>query len=108
VVATSTTTLAQATALRAGSEAVGGKLNWDYLEGSARELQQVVVLAGGRSVVRLTGTEPSAERILIELPRAGMAHLATHGFFADKSFRSVMQLDEKLFARRMFTEGDIR
>jgi CHAT domain-containing protein len=102
-----TTALAKAPELREGAAEVGGKLSWDYLEGSARELQRVVALAGGRPVVRLTGAEAGAERLLAELPRAGLAHLATHGFFADKSFRSILQLDEKLFARRMSSVGHI-
>src|SRR5262249_10885424 len=38
--------------------------------------------------------------------RARLAHLATHGFFADPRFRSVLQLDEKLFARRTFSDTD--
>jgi CHAT domain-containing protein len=102
------TALAKGPALRAGSAPPGGnKLSWDYLEGGARELKRVVDLAGDRPVVRLTGAEAGAERVLAELPRAGLAHLATHGFFADKSFRSVLQLDEKLFERRMTTEGHI-
>ena len=37
--------------------------------------------------------------MLAELPHADVAHLATHGYFADKKFRSVLQLDEKLFER---------
>lgn len=82
-------------------------MSWDYLEGGARELKRVVALAGDRPMVRLTGNEPSAERLLAELPQASLAHLATHGFFADKSFRSILQLDEKLFARRMSSAGHI-
>src|SRR5262249_24558496 len=32
---------------------------------------------------------------LAALPRARYAHFATHGFFADPSFRGLLQLDEK-------------
>jgi tetratricopeptide (TPR) repeat protein len=95
-----------AAADRAGP-AVGGKLPWAYLEGSARELRCVADLARGFEVRRLAGAEAGAERVLAELPRARVAHLATHGFFADESFRSVMQLDEKLFERTMFLSGGV-
>jgi CHAT domain-containing protein len=35
--------------------------------------------------------------VLAELARARYAHLATHGFFADPAFRSVLQVDPELF-----------
>jgi CHAT domain-containing protein/Tfp pilus assembly protein PilF len=95
-----------ATAERAGP-AAGGALRWGYLEGSARELRRVTDLAEGLTVLRLAGAEAGAERLLAELPRARVAHLATHGFFADRAFRSVLQLDEKLFARTMFLSGEV-
>jgi CHAT domain-containing protein len=41
------------------------------------------------------------------LERARYAHIGTHGFFADKAFRSVLQLDPKLFERRVSLEGNI-
>jgi CHAT domain-containing protein/tetratricopeptide (TPR) repeat protein len=91
---------------RAGP-AVGGALRWGYLEGSARELQCVADLAKGRKIQRLAGAEAGTERLLAELPRTRVAHLATHGFFAGRAFRSVLQLDERLFARRMSAEGHI-
>ncbi len=73
---------------------------WDYLEGSERELRQVSALVPGRVVRQLSGAEASTERLLAELPQARWVHLATHGFFADRSFRSVLQLNEKLFGHR--------
>src|SRR5262249_37637606 len=45
----------------------------------------------------LGGTEAAAPAVLGELPGVRCAHLATHGFFADASFRSTFQLDPKLF-----------
>jgi CHAT domain-containing protein/tetratricopeptide (TPR) repeat protein len=85
---------------------VGGRL-WQYLEGTQGELQQIVGMAQGRVVCSLGGAAASTERLVLELPKARSAHLATHGFFADKSFRSVLQLDEKLFARRQLFGGQI-
>jgi CHAT domain-containing protein len=39
--------------------------------------------------------------VLAALPQARYAHLATHGFFADPSFRSAFRLDPKLFERSL-------
>jgi CHAT domain-containing protein/Tfp pilus assembly protein PilF len=82
-----------------------GSLTWDNLPGSRHELERVIVLAGQRAVHRLTGTQPSTTRLLAELPKARWVHLATHGFFADKKFRSILQIDEELFDRDRFHEG---
>ncbi|MCI0458045.1 MAG: CHAT domain-containing protein, partial [Gemmataceae bacterium] len=89
------------------SGAAVGDLSWNYLAGSERELRQVSTLAQGQRVRALSGVEASTDRLLAELPKARYAHLATHGFFADKSFRSVLQLDEQLFARRELADGRI-
>jgi CHAT domain-containing protein len=37
--------------------------------------------------------------LLADLPRAGYAHLATHGFFADPSVRSAVRADAEAFRR---------
>src|SRR5262249_40093898 len=60
-----------------------------------------------RPLLRLSGADASTARVLADLPRARHAHLATHGFFADPPFRSVLQLDEKLFERRMSDHGEV-
>ena len=49
---------------------------------------------------------PGAPPLLAELPKADVAHLATHGFFADPQFRSVLQLDPKLFEPRPGRRAD--
>lgn len=54
-------------------------------------------LAAGLQVRPLEGADASVARLLDALPNARYAHLATHGFFADARFRSLLQLDEKLF-----------
>jgi hypothetical protein len=46
-------------------------------------------------VTPLKGNKATAPAVLAELPRPRFAHFATHGFFADPSFRSAFQLDEK-------------
>jgi CHAT domain-containing protein len=78
-----------------------GKTPWKDLPGAAKEVQRLCELAAeGLKVRTLTGKEAGIEQVRTLLPQARLAHLATHGFFADPSFRSVMQIDEKLFERR--------
>jgi hypothetical protein len=78
------------------------KLAWRPLTGATREATAVAALAARRrlATTSLTKSDASAERVLAELPKARYAHLATHGFFADPSFRSVLQLDPGLFETR--------
>jgi CHAT domain-containing protein/Tfp pilus assembly protein PilF len=61
---------------------------WDYLPGSARELRLLRAAAAGRPVTVLDGSSASTARLLQELPRARLAHLATHGFFNETEFRT--------------------
>jgi CHAT domain-containing protein len=81
------------TATRAG----GG--SWRDLPGTAREAERVAAMAapGRLAVTTLTGAAASPDTVRAALPTARVAHLATHGFFADPRFRSVMQVDPKLF-----------
>ena len=58
-------------------------------------------LAGKRETVVHRGAEASSGRLLLDLPRARWVHLATHGFFADKRFRSALQLDESDYKGRL-------
>ena len=75
---------------------------WPYLRGTAEEAAAVRTLAEKQKLKThlLTAKEAGSECFKQELPRARIAHLATHGFFADPKFRSVFQMDEKLFAMR--------
>jgi CHAT domain-containing protein len=81
------------------------KIIWHDLPGTRTELNQVIDRAGKRPVRRLIGAQASTTRLLAELPEARFVHLATHGFFADKKFRSILQVDEKLFDRSSFRKG---
>jgi CHAT domain-containing protein len=85
---------------------VGDTLKWPVLAGTQKELAQIVALAGGRRVVRREGAAAGAATLLADLPTAETAHLATHGFFADAKFRTVLQLDEKLFRHKVFDFGN--
>jgi CHAT domain-containing protein len=80
-------------------------VTWPELPGTGQELEKVIALAGSRKVRRLSGNEASTAQLLADMPQARWVHLATHGFFAEARFRSVLQIDEKLFERRAFREG---
>jgi CHAT domain-containing protein/tetratricopeptide (TPR) repeat protein len=71
-------------------------LHWQPLIGTADEVAALARAASERNLVTLTGTDASMARVLAELPKARWAHLATHGFFADPSFRSVLHADLRL------------
>jgi CHAT domain-containing protein/Tfp pilus assembly protein PilF len=73
----------------------GGRASWDDLEGTRRELDQVLAHAGRRDVVVRRGTEASVAQVCRDLERARYAHLATHGFFDKQGTRSVLQLSEE-------------
>jgi hypothetical protein len=77
------------------------KLSWSFLKGSVAEADAVAKSAGRTrlTVSRLDGARATTAAILDALPRARVAHLATHGFFADPSFRGLFQLDEDDYRR---------
>jgi CHAT domain-containing protein/tetratricopeptide (TPR) repeat protein len=87
-------------ALRAPVAVEGKSLTWKALPGTAKETERIVALAraAGIPVKTLSGAEPSSARLVHDLPGYRYAHLATHGFFADPSFRSRLKVDEALFA----------
>jgi CHAT domain-containing protein len=83
---------------------LGGKaITWDALPGTQKELERVLELAGKRPIVARRGRDATTAQLLTDLgsrkvpPR--WAHLATHGFFADQSFRSALQVDYQAFQR---------
>jgi CHAT domain-containing protein len=85
-------------------------VSWGYLPGTEAErhlLENLLDKNGPKQTVSLGGAEAATARLRQELEQARYAHLATHGFFADKQFRSVLQLDPKLFERRLSGEGHI-
>jgi CHAT domain-containing protein/Tfp pilus assembly protein PilF len=91
------------------SPEVGDKVvSWPRLPGTLKELEQVLQLAGKRPVVRRSGTEASTDQLLADLTDAKKVpryvHLATHGFFADPKFRSILQVDADLFKYRGFQD----
>jgi CHAT domain-containing protein len=77
----------------------GQKLGWTALPAAAAEVKGVVAAATRKKLEARTLAEDKAtvSAVLAALPRARVAHLATHGFFADASFRSAFQVDPELF-----------
>jgi CHAT domain-containing protein len=74
-------------------------LLWPALPGTRAELGALMAMAGSRPAVRLSGAEAGIARVLEELPKARLVHLASHEFFADPKFRSTLHLDETAFLR---------
>jgi CHAT domain-containing protein len=77
----------------------GQPLGWGALPGAAAEVQGVRGAARKKDLLcrAVEGEEATTAAVLAALPKAKYAHLATHGFFADASFRSAFQVDPKLF-----------
>jgi CHAT domain-containing protein len=78
---------------------------WDYLPGTADEVQALERLWSGLprpTVLRDVAASETALRSL--MPKSRFIHLATHGFFADEKFRSMFGHDvagEQLFGAGM-------
>jgi CHAT domain-containing protein len=77
------------------------RIGWSFLPGSVWELNGVWSLAQRKkiSTTRLQGENATPSAVLAALPEARIAHFATHGFFADPSFRGIFQLDEKEYEK---------
>jgi CHAT domain-containing protein len=82
------------------SPTVGDRVRWPALPGTEAERRQVADLgrrAAHLDVVERSGKAAGTEQLQRDLPQARYAHIATHGFFADPTFRSALQLDPKQF-----------
>jgi CHAT domain-containing protein/tetratricopeptide (TPR) repeat protein len=79
------------------------KLGWSSLTGTAGEAIGVAKIAQRKKLLLtiLEGNKATSSAVLAALPRARVAHFATHGFFADPSFRSAFQLDEKDYEKSL-------
>src|SRR5262249_979272 len=78
----------------------GAKLGWPFLPATVAEANGFLTAAKRQKLptTRLDGDRATTRALLSALPKAKLAHLATHGFFADPSFRGLFQLDEKDYA----------
>jgi CHAT domain-containing protein len=77
----------------------GQEGGWAALPAAAAEVQGVRGAARKKDLAcrTLEKEEATTAAVLAALPKAKYAHLATHGFFADASFRSAFQVDNDLF-----------
>jgi len=77
----------------------GQKMGWSALPGAAAEAKGVAEATAKKKLEprTLSGENASASAVLSALPKVRFTHLATHGFFADPSFRSAFQVDPQLF-----------
>jgi CHAT domain-containing protein len=84
----------------------GQKLGWSFLKNTVGEADGVSGTAARKKlpVTRVEGEKATTPAVLAALPKAKYAHFATHGFFADPSFRGVFQLDEKDYERMAWGE----
>jgi CHAT domain-containing protein len=76
-----------------------GQPGWAALPGTVGEMRGVRGAARKKDFAcrTLEKEEATTAAVLAALPQARVAHLATHGFFADASFRSAFQVDNDLF-----------
>src|SRR5262249_40328907 len=81
----------------------GQKPKWAALPGAAAEAKGVTDAATKQKLATRTldGDQATRSAVLAALPNARYAHLATHGFFADASFRSAFRVDPELFQRTL-------
>jgi CHAT domain-containing protein len=75
----------------------GATPRWRFLDNTVGEDNGVVAAAQRKALptTRLDGDKATTSAVLAALPKARYAHFATHGFFADPSFRGIFQLDER-------------
>jgi CHAT domain-containing protein len=85
-----------------GPDRDGVAMQWTPLSGAAREVRQVKAAAGLRPVTVLDETTASVSRLLRELPQARMAHVATHGFFNERSYREEQEAEAALVRNNAF------
>jgi CHAT domain-containing protein len=69
--------------------------NWSPLPGTREELEAIAAVDQAPSVVTLRDVEANTTLVTRELQLARWAHIATHGFFAAREFRSATQLEPR-------------
>jgi hypothetical protein len=75
---------------------------WSFLDNTVGEANGFVVAAERKKLVttRLEGDNATTTAVREALPKTKCAHFATHGFFADPSFRGIFQLHENDYLER--------
>jgi CHAT domain-containing protein/tetratricopeptide (TPR) repeat protein len=82
----------------------GAPNRWSYLKATEREVEEVAYLAGVNAQ-SLSGAEASTSRLMQELPKARVAHLATHGFFSQNAFQEEKHREAALLKDWQFQAG---
>jgi CHAT domain-containing protein/tetratricopeptide (TPR) repeat protein len=79
------------------------KAQWKALEWTEAEAMGVGTAAAKKTLDcrTLRGKEATVRAVLAALPESRQAHLATHGFFADPSFRSAFHVDPAHFEKSL-------
>jgi CHAT domain-containing protein len=85
-----------------GADRDGATTHWDELTGTAREVRLVKAAGGSHLVTVLDQAAASVGRLLRELPQARMAHVATHGFFNERTFREEQEREVELVRNYAF------
>jgi tetratricopeptide (TPR) repeat protein len=93
-------------ALGAADYGPAGKGGYPPLPGTAAELRALAGASGKRAVVRLQGDKATWAALKEALPRAGYAHLATHGFFDARGLLKERQRLEKAQRAGPFQPAD--
>jgi len=87
---------------RSRGPAVGIRIDWPYLPETKTELSAIERLwNASSSITVLEGSHASEAALRRLMPQSHSVHVATHGFFADPAFRSVLGHDpsgEQLFS----------
>ena len=83
------------------ASAVRGKTRivWPTLNGALSEVRDVSEMARKKqaTIMLLNGEQATRAAFLDSISRARFAHIATHGFFADSKFQSILNVDPNLF-----------
>jgi len=76
-----------------------------YLDGTERERRQVLTIAGDRQSASLSGEAATVEKLVDILPGTRYAHLATHGFFAEKLLEQETALSRRRLEEWQYLPG---
>jgi len=80
---------------RSAAQSQRERLVWPALPGTSAELDELQQLwADPPSADVLTGPKASEHNLRRLMPKARCVHLATHGFFADETFRSMFRMSD--------------
>jgi CHAT domain-containing protein/Tfp pilus assembly protein PilF len=95
--------------LAVGAVDYGDKKDWPFLPATSQELRSLHENKGERTIASLTGLDAKSTAIMDALPKAQVAHFATHGFFDEKSLTAEKQFHLEVMQKWKYTgAGAIR